>query len=63
MVFLSLLFWALVIGPLGAILGVPLTMAVRQLFLAADDKTRWIADLMGAGVAEEAKADSDPMDS
>jgi predicted PurR-regulated permease PerM len=44
---LSATFWPLVLGPVGAIIGVPLTMAVRSLWLDADPATRWIADLTG----------------
>ena len=41
----SATFWPLVLGPAGAIVGVPLTMAVRSLILDADPTTRWLADL------------------
>jgi predicted PurR-regulated permease PerM len=41
----SATFWPLVLGPAGAIVGVPLTMAVRSLILDADPATRWLADL------------------
>jgi predicted PurR-regulated permease PerM len=41
----SATFWPLVLGPAGAIVGVPLTMAVRTLILDADPATRWLADL------------------
>ncbi|RME42204.1 MAG: AI-2E family transporter, partial [Chloroflexi bacterium] len=47
-VFLSLVFWGMVLGPLGAILAVPLTMAVKELVLEADSENRWIAELMSA---------------
>lgn len=41
----SATFWPLVLGPAGAIVGVPLTMAVRALILDADPATRWLAAL------------------
>lgn len=41
----SATFWPLVLGPAGAIVGVPLTMAVRALILDVDPATRWLADL------------------
>lgn len=47
-VVLSLVFWGWVLGPVGMLLSVPLTMCLRIL-LAADDDTRWIAVLMGTG--------------
>ena len=33
MVFVSLLFWGWVLGPIGAILGVPMTMAVKKIII------------------------------
>jgi len=53
MVILSLAIWTAVLGPLGAILSVPVTMVFKELVLEADDQNRWIARLMGKG-------DSDP---
>ncbi len=44
----SATFWPLVLGPAGAIVGVPLTMAFRSLVLDADPATRWLADLTGS---------------
>ena len=49
--FMSLLsstFWPLVLGPVGAIIGVPLTMAVHSLLLEVDPSTRWLAAMMTA---------------
>jgi predicted PurR-regulated permease PerM len=54
--FMSLLsstFWPLVLGPVGAIIGVPLTMAVHTLLFDADPATRWLADMMGTKVPGE----------
>lgn len=48
MVIFSVIFWAAVLGPLGAILGVPMTIMFKQLVLEADDQNRWIARLMSA---------------
>jgi AI-2 transport protein TqsA len=45
-VILSVFFWTWVLGPLGAILAVPLTMMVKELFLDASDETRWLGMLM-----------------
>ena len=36
-IFLSLLFWAWVLGPIGAILGVPLTMAAKKLVVCMNE--------------------------
>ena len=48
-VVLSLFFWAWVLGPMGALLAVPLTMIVKDVILDAYDDTRVLADLMSAG--------------
>jgi len=50
-VFVSLVFWGWVFGPVGMFLSVPLTISV-QIALASRDDTRWIAVLLGPGVAE-----------
>lgn len=39
--FLSLVFWGWVLGPLGALLAVPLTLLVKALLVDADPATRW----------------------
>lgn len=39
MVFLSLLFWGWVLGPIGAILGVPMTMAVKKIIVFMNKDT------------------------
>jgi predicted PurR-regulated permease PerM len=46
---ISLFFWAWVLGPLGALLAVPMTMIVKQGLLEGFDETRGIAVLLGAG--------------
>jgi predicted PurR-regulated permease PerM len=47
-VVLSLFFWGWVLGPMGALLAVPLTMIVKEVFLEAYDDTRGLAELMSA---------------
>lgn len=52
----SVTFWPLVLGPVGAIIGVPLTMAVRSLLLDADPVTRWLAELTSSKLPPETPA-------
>ncbi len=51
MIVLSLFFWTWVLGPMGALLAIPLTLAVQKLILEGDEGTRWLAELIGAGAA------------
>lgn len=45
-VFISLIFWGWVLGPVGMILSVPLTV-IMKIALESDQDRRWIAVLMG----------------
>ncbi|MET1020184.1 MAG: AI-2E family transporter, partial [Microterricola sp.] len=45
--FFSVLFWALVIGPIGAILCIPLTLLVRALLLEPDERATNLRALSG----------------
>ncbi|MBR5949981.1 MAG: AI-2E family transporter [Actinomycetaceae bacterium] len=40
--FVSLLFWAIVLGPLGTILAVPLTLFAKAILVDASPQTRWL---------------------
>ena len=46
-VFLSLIFWGWVLGPVGMVLSIPLTMALK-IALSSKDETKWISTLLGA---------------
>jgi predicted PurR-regulated permease PerM len=48
MTFLSLILWGWVLGPIGAILAVPMAIIV-QAILASREETRWLAYMMGSG--------------
>ncbi|MFT4217442.1 MAG: AI-2E family transporter [Micropruina sp.] len=45
--FISLVFWALIIGPLGAILAVPLTLFCKGIFFDSDPRSRWLSIFLG----------------
>jgi AI-2 transport protein TqsA len=45
--FVSVLFWAAVLGPVGAILAIPLTLLARTLLLDADPRLAWWRPLTG----------------
>ena len=47
-VFLSLIFWGWILGPVGMFLSVPITVVVKML-LEEHPQTRWIAALLGDG--------------
>lgn len=46
MTFLSLAFWAWVLGPLGALLAVPLSLMAKGLLVDIDPNTRWLSPLL-----------------
>ncbi|MFJ4232905.1 AI-2E family transporter [Cellulosimicrobium cellulans] len=48
--FVSVVFWTFVIGPLGAILAIPLTLLVRALVLEPDPGSGWLRWLSGDDV-------------
>ncbi|MGA5300025.1 AI-2E family transporter [Nucisporomicrobium flavum] len=49
--FLSLVFWTWVLGPLGALLAIPLSLLTKGLLVDIDPRTRWIGSLISAGQA------------
>jgi AI-2 transport protein TqsA len=58
--FFSVIFWTFVIGPLGAILSIPLTLFVRALVLEGDPGSLWLRWLSGDRTATPAEAARDP---
>ena len=61
-VFVSVVFWSAVLGPLGAIFSIPMTLIVRDLILEADDRNRWLARLISAGKDSQGAASPEPGD-
>jgi len=57
--FLSLVFWTWVLGGLGAILAIPLTLFVKALLLDIDPSTRWVDVLIGGPLPEKDPSQSD----
>ena len=50
-VFLSLVFWGYILGPVGMFLSVPLTMIVKILLEGTED-LKWVAVVLGPGDPE-----------
>jgi AI-2 transport protein TqsA len=57
--FMSLVFWTWVIGPLGALLAVPLTLLARALLIETNPRLGWALPLI-AGKAEPTEKPEQP---
>ncbi len=53
MTFLSLVFWTWVLGALGALLAIPLTLLAKAMLLDIDPSTRWVNVLIGDKAVDE----------
>ncbi|MGH1488790.1 MAG: AI-2E family transporter [Acidimicrobiales bacterium] len=60
--FLSLIFWGWVLGPLGALLAVPMTLLAKALLVDIDPATQWAAPLISLGVPRPLDAVADVLD-
>ena len=54
--FVTLLFWAWVLGPLGALLAIPLTLLAKALLVDIDPRARWADALLRTNAAEPTPA-------
>lgn len=50
--FLSLMFWSQIVGALGTILAVPLTLFVKAVLIDSDPRSRWVGLFLAAGDRE-----------
>ena len=50
MTYMSLVVWAFLLGALGALLAVPMTLLLRAFFIDADPRAAWAAPLIDAQV-------------
>ena len=57
-VFMSLVFWGWVLGPVGMLLSIPLTMTVK-IALESFDDTAWVGQVLGSGSMASAKVPFD----
>lgn len=49
---IAMVLWSAILGLPGLILGVPLTIAIRELLLERDESSRWLAQMMGSTIPE-----------
>ncbi|GII16937.1 AI-2E family transporter [Planomonospora parontospora] len=55
--FLSLIVWAFVLGPLGALLAIPLSLLVRAVLIDGDPRGGWAAALVSGEIPPEGEHD------
>ncbi len=60
--FVSLLFWSLLLGPMGAILAVPLTLFFKCILLDTESRTRWMSIFLGGDLDGLAPGPAAPPD-
>ena len=51
--FMSLVVWTFLLGALGALLAVPMTLLLRAVFIDSDPRASWVAPLIDAKVEDE----------
>jgi AI-2 transport protein TqsA len=58
--FLSLIFWGWVLGALGALLAIPLTLLAKGLLIDVDPSTRWLNGLLAGGPPARDEVPAEP---
>jgi AI-2 transport protein TqsA len=58
--FVSLLFWAWILGPLGALLAIPATLFVKAVLVDCDPGAKWVDHLIGTVGPEEPRDEREP---
>lgn len=61
--FVSLVFWTAVVGPVGAILAVPLTLFFKSLLVDSDPRMHWMNVFLRAKDTEDEQLDHETADS
>ena len=61
--FLSLVVWTFLLGALGALLAVPMTLLVRAVFIDSDRRASWVTPLIATSVDPEDEGDDGDGDS
>lgn len=59
--FLSLVFWTWVLGALGALLAIPLTLLTKGLLVDVDPSTRWLNTLLSGGQVRDEPSPRSPV--
>ncbi len=58
--FVTLLFWTWVLGPLGALLAIPLTLLAKAVLVDIDPRARWADALLRTSAEEPSGPDEEP---
>jgi len=56
--FASLIFWSIIIGPMGAILAVPLTLFFKCILFDSEGRTRWMSVFLGGSLDDDDSDDT-----
>jgi predicted PurR-regulated permease PerM len=56
--FISLVFWAWVLGAIGALLAIPLTLFAKAVLVDVDPASRWLGPLLSNRPAKQDTGDT-----